>query len=97
MKVLKLKSLKIFMSCIILTFMISCGQAQDNTDDKKVIALLKEFYIKYNYMCATAHISATMPANIIDKKLDSIIAIYCTPKFRKKADEWLEGDGHDLV
>jgi hypothetical protein len=74
--------------------MNSCGQAQNNTADKQAIIILKEFYSKYNNEWSL--IPPKTSVDIYGKKLDSLNSIYCTPRLREKAKEWLK-DGHDLI
>ena len=77
-----------------LVFISSCGLAQNNTSDKQITAMLKEFYTKYKNELSL--VRPKTPVDIYVRKLDSLFSIYCTSKFRKEAKEWAE-DGHDLI
>jgi hypothetical protein len=78
---------------VMLVFMSSCGQAQNNTSEKQ-ISMLKEFYISYNDIWSAP--PKTIPYDVLANKADSLNSIYCTVQLRKKAKEWLE-EGHDLI
>lgn len=88
--------MKVILSSILfvmLVFMSSCGQAQNNTSEKQ-ISMLKEFYISYNDIWSAP--PKTIPYDVLVNKADSLSSIYCTTELRKKAKEWLDG-GHDLL
>ena len=80
---------------VMLVFMSSCGQAQNNTSEKQ-ISMLKEFYISYNDIWSAP--PKTIPYDVLANKADSLNSIYCTTELRKKAKELSDGDGgHDLL
>lgn len=55
---------------VIMILFNSCGQAQDNSSDGKIISMLKEFYTSYITE------NSKMPPNM--KNIDSMKRKYCT-------------------
>lgn len=88
-----MKIFKLILFCAIALTNFKC-HAQNKSDDKQAITMLKEFYE------AHAKIWSIPPSNIspatFDKKLDSLAGRYCTPKLRKEVKKYLQ-DGYDLL
>jgi len=86
-----MKTILTFISCIML--MSSCGQAQTNTSEKQITAMLKEFYTAYNNVWST---KPPLAPDVLDIKLHSLIVRFCTTKLADNAKKSLE-DGMDLL
>jgi hypothetical protein len=72
-----------------------CISAQNTNTEMQIIETLKDFYTKYN---AVWSIKPPLTPDILERKLDSLNAIYCTSALRKDAKKSIEGDyGQDLL
>lgn len=90
--------MKLICSCsfsIILTFIISCGVAQNKTSasQEKVENILLELYSKHFKIWEIP----SVPSDARYEKIDSLLEKYCTTKFRIKARETYENVGVDFL
>jgi hypothetical protein len=81
-----------FLGFVLVICAIHCEcYAQSNTDDKKAIAMLNEFYTAHGYIWSGIK---SLPPNVFDRKLDSLQKKYCTTKLRNEARKYIQ-DGFD--
>ncbi len=80
-----MKTILLFMISAMLTFIGSCGQAQNNTSERQVENMLMDFYSKYFYIWENTPINDALPVNVVYGKLDSLMQKFCTSKLRNKA------------
>ena len=86
-----MKTILTYVAFIML--MSNCGQAQKNTSEKEITAMLKEFYTAYNSVWTT---KPALAPDVLDSKLHSLIVRFCTARLADKAKTSLE-DGIDLL
>jgi len=71
----------------------SCVKAQNSSMNNGVEKMIMEFYTKYCNLWNNT--PSSVPANILDEKIDSLAQKYCTNSLRDEAKSWFQ-DGHDL-
>ena len=76
---------------LILLANFSCGQTLN--EDNSNIEMLTNFYNSYNAIFAT---EPPLHHEILDKKLDSLVSIYCTVKLQNEARKYWDY-GHDIM
>lgn len=81
-----MKILRCFLILSLAVLSYNCN-SQNNIDDDKAIAMLREFY--------TAYSKADFTSEKI-KTTDSLQELYCSLKLKNEAREWLK-EGHDLL
>lgn len=87
---------KIFsiIGAVVLSFN-GCSFAQNSKLDRQIIEMLSSFYCEYNAVWSSKPSFTTV---VLERKLDSLNAIYCTSELRKAAKISLEGEyGQDLL
>jgi hypothetical protein len=83
-----------FLGFVLVICAIHCGSyAQSNTDDKKAIAMLNEFYTAHGNIWSGFK---SLPPDAFDQKLDSLQKKYCTTKLRNEAKKYIQ-EGFDLM
>lgn len=90
--------MKIKMFSIIAALVLSfygCERAQNTNSDMQIIQMLKNFYSEYNAVWST---KPPLAIDVLERKLDSLNARYCTTKLRMEAKKSLQGDyGKDIL
>jgi len=85
------------MKFLMFLFIVSLLQgecyAQNNVDDNKAIAMLKEFYWVHSNI---ESMIKSVPANVYIGKTDSLQKKYCTSELNKEAKRYSE-NGFDLL
>ncbi len=90
---MKKPSFFLFVLTIILSF--NCGNTQTKNSDEQIIEMLYKFYSERNNIWT---VEPPYQIEILEKKLDSLCAIYCSSELREKAKKSLEGDyGEDII
>jgi hypothetical protein len=93
-----MKKLMPYIVSVILLFASSCVSAQNNSTEKQVENMLLEFYSKLFYIHENSTITSSVPPDMVHRKLDSLIRIYCSSKLRNEAKKIMDdGYGHDLL
>ena len=80
---------------IIFLFICGCAKAQNNASEKQTESMLLEFYTKHFQIWTNT--PATVPANMLYEKLDSLMQKYCTLKLRNNAKKAFKYVGADFV
>lgn len=86
-----------FILGVMITFISSCGQAQNRTDEKQAEEMLLQFYSKHFYLWENTPVNDAVPFNVLSNRLDSLMQIYCTSKLRNEAREALNNVGADWL
>jgi hypothetical protein len=71
--------------CVLFMATFEFSYAQNNSDDKQAIKMIKEFYVEYYKVWENTPTS--VPANVLHEKIDSFAQKYCTKEARNKAKE----------
>lgn len=79
----------VFISLIYFTFCSSsCIQSQNTHYEDEEVKMIKRFYTEFCNVWNNT--PSSVPANLLNEKIDSLAQGYCTLQIRNKAKEWAE-------
>lgn len=83
------------LTVILITFIFEscCIKAQNNSSDNKIEKMIRNFYTEYAIILNSTPIS--IPADLLNERIDSIAQKYCTKKIRIESKKWFE-NGQEL-
>jgi hypothetical protein len=92
-----MKILPLSLMVSVLIVVNSFGQATETGKNQTTEFKILKFYSQYFRLWENTRINNATPANFLYKKLDSLMQVYCTVRFRKQAKEVFDNVGADLV